>query len=304
MEKYREYFVSDKVLNELREKKFVCISGAFEADFINSIVQDVHKSPFNINNHGINGVYLNRQYYSPHLLSLSKNYVDLVTCKELRHLCQSYLSSKEIRLKNQRYYETYGGHPQSWHTDDFAFGRKVKDRGLVFVIYMDNTDEGEFQLVKNTIQWSETFKSNNYSDQSIINEHPGAVVSFPAPKGSLIIFDSKLVHRAKPVKRRNFVRKSILFHIDEGLENGEELLINPELINSPDAETLQLLGFGNTKVFSNLPSNINSLPMNKLFSSLPKSYPLQRSLRFWYELTGNSRMVRWIKGKSKTLKVR
>ena len=236
----------------------------------------------------------------PHLLALSQNYVDLITSPPMRKFVKGCLETSEIRLKNQRYYETYGGHPQSWHTDDFAFGRKVPNEGLVFVIYMDDTNEGEFQLIKNSKEWAKSFDFNNYDETLFPMDFVENIVSFPGKKGALIIFNSKLVHRAKQVSRKSFVRKSILFHFDQGNENGEHLLINPALLKAHDKETLQILGFGNEMLFPNLRSSPATLPINRLFDVIDLRYARSRFIRFVYEFLLGTRILKPIISKLKT----
>ena len=56
---------------------------------------------------------------------------------------------------------------------------------------------GEFQAVKNSHLFSRDFKYPNF-DTHIVEQYKDKIKSFKMPKGSIVIFDNKTIHRAKP----------------------------------------------------------------------------------------------------------
>jgi hypothetical protein len=91
-----------------------------------------------------------------------------------------------------------------------------------------------------------------------------AIRAFKGPRGTLIIYDSYGIHRAKPVKKGNFARKSILFQVDGELEAGEPLLINPEYIDNLDDRIKRYLGFGQPSGISLYPqTDLSTMPLSR-----------------------------------------
>ena len=73
--------------------------------------------------------------------------------------------------------------------------------------------------------------------------NPDDVKSFKMPKGSIIVYNTHGIHRAKPSNSSNFVRKSLFFQVD-GNDNSEPLLINPSFMTEFDERIRMYLGFG------------------------------------------------------------
>jgi ectoine hydroxylase-related dioxygenase (phytanoyl-CoA dioxygenase family) len=175
------------------------------------------------------------------------------------------------RLKVHRYYETYGGHHMHWHTDNKRDGVFAHIPGLIVLAYISDVDDGEFQFVRRSHNWSVEMGYNDYADQFVEQNCCKDILSFKGPRGTLIIYDSYGIHRAKPVKKSEFVRKSIVFQVDGALQASEPLLINPEYIDNLDDRMKRYLGFGQ-------PAGLSLWPQTDL-STMPLS---RQSDIFWY----------------------
>jgi len=103
-------------------------------------------------------------------------------------------------------------------------------------------DAGEY--VRDSQTWSGEKSYSDYSDQYIDQNFAKNIMDFPGPRGTLLIYNTYGIHRAKPVMRPDFVRKSLLIQVDAILDESEPLLINPEYITNPDQRLLRYLGFG------------------------------------------------------------
>ena len=56
------------------------------------------------------------------------------------------------------------------------------------------------------------------------------IKNFKLPKGSLIIYNTYGIHRAAPVFKNNFTRKSVFFQVDSEIENSEPIILNTKFI--------------------------------------------------------------------------
>ena len=98
------------------------------------------------------------------------------------------------------------------------------------------------------------------------------IVGFKKPKGSIIIYNSFGVHRAKPSKNKDFVRKTLFIQVDREINHSEPILIKTEYLNKFDERIKLFLGFGKRagqKIYP--PTNLYTMPINKrTFSAIFK----------------------------------
>ncbi len=153
---------------------------------------------------------------------------------------------KLFRLKALRYYESYSNTRMQWHTDSKTSDRFAPIPGLIFIAYITYVFDGEFQYIRGSHKWSSSRMQNDFSEDFDSNQ----VQSFKMPKGSVIIYNTHGIHRAKPSESSNFVRKSLFFQVD-GNDNSEPLLINPSFMTNFDDRIKMYLGFG--REASNIP---------------------------------------------------
>ena len=59
-----------------------------------------------------------------------------------------------FRLTALRYYETYGKHHMQWHTDNKTDKEFSKFPGLIFICYLSDVNDGQFQYIKRSHLWS------------------------------------------------------------------------------------------------------------------------------------------------------
>jgi len=255
------------VVKELQDKGYFSFPKALSNDALRAIEQDATKSKLNLNNNEISGVYSEKQYYLTNLLSVSKTFYDFVTSNFVFDVCKNYLGN-EFRLKALRYYETFGGHHMQWHTDNKTDRDFAKIPGIIFIIYVSDVEDGEFQYIKGSHLWSGEKAYNNYDDDLIQKKYKDIIKSFKYPKGSLILYNTYGIHRAKPVTDKNFLRKSVFFQVDTEIENSEPIILNTKFISTINNDIKMLFGFGK-------PSNYKVHPYTSI-KSLPLSYKVIR----------------------------
>ena len=257
----------EKIIAELNKNGFFNITKAINLEFISKLESDFNENKFQINRNWITGVHADKQYFLTHLLACSQNFYNLVTSNNILSLSEKFLGNN-FRLKALRYYETYGYHKMLWHTDNKTSDGFKKIPGLIFIIYMGDVNDGEFQYIKNSHTFSQKNNFNDYSNDFISKNYKDAIISFKGSAGDLIIYNSYGIHRAKPVDLKNFIRKSIFFQIDSEMNSGEPLLINPSYVKNAEKKILSFLGFGQiskTKIYPN--TNIDRLPNKILFGT-------------------------------------
>ena len=255
------------VVKELQDKGYFSFPKALSNDALRAIEQDATKSKLNLNNNEISGVYSEKQYYLTNLLSVSKTFYDFVTSNFVFDVCKNYLGN-EFRLKALRYYETFGGHHMQWHTDNKTDRDFAKIPGIIFIIYVSDVEDGEFQYIEGSHLWSGEKAYNNYDDDLIQKKYKDKIKSFKYPKGSLILYNTYGIHRAKPVTDKNFLRKSVFFQVDTEIENSEPIILNTKFISTINNDIKMLFGFGK-------PSNYKVHPYTSI-KSLPLSYKVIR----------------------------
>jgi hypothetical protein len=268
-----------KILNDLKIKGYHAIEEFIKLDDITEIENDVTKNRYSLNQNTLNGLYYETQYYFINLLSDSKKCYDFITSNFLLNICQNYLGNS-FRLRALRYYETMGGHVMKWHTDNKQDRKKIKFNGLIFIIYVSDVQDGEFQFIEGSHKFSNKFDSPEISDELIDKNYSNLIRSFKLKKGSLIIYDATGIHRAKPFINNNYVRKSLYFQVDAYQENGEKILLNAKFLDNLTPEVKKILGLGKENNYTPYPNtNLNRMPISVTIFSIILKWIIYRLVR-------------------------
>ena len=89
----------------------------------------------------------------------------------------------------------------------------------------------------------------------ISTKYKDDIISFKMPAGSVVIYNERAVHRAKPITRSNWYRTSLFFHVDNIVDDAEEILLNPEFITDATPRIQQYLGFGKPATYPIAPEH-------------------------------------------------
>ena len=267
------------VIKELEEKGYFSFPKALSNEAVNAIADDATKSKLNLNKNEISGVYNESQYYLTNLLAVSKTFYDYVTSKFVFNVCKKYLGD-HFRLKALRYYETYGGHHMQWHTDNKTDRGFAHIPGIIFIFYVSDVENGQFQYIEGSHLWSGEKAYSDYSDEFIDENFKDKIRDFILPSGSLVIYNTYGIHRAKPVFDSTFVRKSVFFQVDSDIESSEPIFLNSEYISSVSHDLQMFLGFGKASGYEVFPkTSIKTLPLQKELLSLILRYFSYRFMR-------------------------
>jgi hypothetical protein len=255
-----------QVVQSITDTGYFSFERAVRPEFLQRLQLELapHRPAFNLNDAA--PVWFNEQYFFPHALACSRSYFDYVTADALRAVCESKFGDG-FRLKCHRYYETGPGHSMEWHADNVTNEGVVTDsNGLIFILYVNDVQDGEFQLVSDTYKARQSGEwSYNYTNEYIEQRFGDKVRSFRMPAGSLVVYDTYGIHRARPIVSRSFVRKSIFFQVDQSDRFAEKLLLNPAFFERRDAALLDYLGFGKPHDYpANPRSSMNDVPAGQL----------------------------------------
>ncbi len=164
-----------------------------------------------------------------------------------------------------------------WHHDEKNNGYTSK--GLIGIIYLNDVlsiEDGPFEYVKSTHTISHEMDDADFFSTKIDNRFGKDIVTCLGERGSLILADSSVIHRARPHSNTR-PRKSLFIQVSKLSSNAykELILINPSFLkrtNFQDDKFMKYLGFGlpcEKNIFP--PTNITHVPFNKeVFSILMK----------------------------------
>ena len=260
----------DSVVKEINENGYFVFANALTSEAVSKIEKEA-KTKLNINQNKISGVYWEKQYFFTNLLTTSKTFYDFATSKFVLNTCEKHLGNS-FRLKALRYYETYGGTHMQWHSDNKTDKTYAHIPGLIFIFYVSDVENGQFQYIEGSHNWSVKKGYSDYSDDFINKNYKDKIKNFKLPKGSLIIYNTYGIHRAKPVFKKNFTRRSVFFQVDSETENSEPIILNTKFVTEMNDKIKMFLGFGKPSNYVAYPnSSLNTLPLNKsLFYNLIK----------------------------------
>ena len=270
--------ISDKeIINKIDNTGFFFFENAIKKEYLDNIIGDLSKKNFGINDNHVTPVRTRTQYYFTNALAASRDYFNLITSDKFLSLAKNKFDDN-FRLKCHRYYETIYGHHMTWHADNIDNKGIIHENdGLIFIIYVDDVFDGEFQLIKDTnLKENHSERKLNYSSDKFIDENfKDKIVSFKGKAGSIIIYDTWHLHRAKPIKNKKFTRKSIFMQIDKSMRNSEKIVLTPDFISKEqikDQSLMTYLGFGEQSDFPSAPiASYKNLPTKFLLNLINKS---------------------------------
>ncbi len=267
---------STEIADQIKKIGFFKLENALTSEFISNIETDVNKSGLSLNNNGIGGVYFTHgnQFFLTHMLASSKNFYNYCTNAKVINFCKEIFGN-QFRLKALRYYENFGGQQMMWHTDNRLYEKNKKGEthstspGIIFLAYVSDVEDGEFQYIKGSHIWSGENTHHDYSVKFIEQNYEKDIVGFKGKKGTILIYNSWGVHRAKPTKNKNFARKTLFFQVEKDINHSEPILLNSEFISEVNDDIKMYLGFGKQATNKTYPlTNIFTMPFNKKVTSI------------------------------------
>lgn len=242
---FSEEFLStdiDNIVHEIQENGIFACEQAVAPEAIDTILDDIGGLDFRLNTNTLNPVISKHQTYQNHFMALSRVAFNLVTHKRITSICDALLG-QTYRVVGKRIYETRHGNYMSFHSDVGSTSTVPGQvDGLGFIFYMSDVDDGAFEIVEGSHRWHENYLGSQENDEKLIANH--SIRRFPMPKGSYVIYDGRLLHRARPINIPDQARQSFHFQVNRGTKVGEPIYVNMGWMNDLDESGKSLLGYG------------------------------------------------------------
>ena len=196
--------IKKEIIDEIENTGYFFLENAIRKDHLDQIILDLSDKNFGLNNNFITPVWAKTQYYFTNALATSQAYFNLITSSKFLSIAKSKFNNN-FRLKCHRYYETMFGHHMVWHADNVDNQGNVHENdGLIFIMYVNDVFDGEFQLIKETnLKENHSERKLNYSSDKFVEKNfQDKIISFKGKAGSIIIYDTWHLHRAKPIKSK------------------------------------------------------------------------------------------------------
>jgi ectoine hydroxylase-related dioxygenase (phytanoyl-CoA dioxygenase family) len=216
-----------------------------------------------VNQNGISPVIRYNQTYLNQYLATSRTAFDLVTSDRITSICQELLGPVH-RMVGKRIYETRFGQRMNFHSDmETPCSDPTDVEGLGLILYLTDTDDGCFQVIPGSQRIGRNDLGSRAGDAEL--EASGNIKSFPGPRGSYLIYNARLLHRAQPISEKGVRRQSMHFQVNRTEDVGEPILVNIGWLGGLSEAAKTLLGFG-------VPNKLtHDFPVTSL-KTMPKDY--------------------------------
>jgi hypothetical protein len=243
-----------RVKQSIETEGYFALERALEPTFVGAMLTESGELAAAANVNDVHAVRFGDQAYLTHCLAKSRSAYQFVTSDLVLDICKHILGD-EFYLHAKRIYTTSYGHHMQWHSDNKKGAVKLHFAGLIFIVYLCDVIDGEFQYLRGSHNWSGARESNDYTDAYVEEKHRQDIISFRLPKGSLLIYDIYGVHRAKPIVTPGWTRKSLFFGISSEFRDGEKILVNTEFLDNLDDRRRRYLRLGQRASFETFPSS-------------------------------------------------
>lgn len=240
------------------------------------------------NSNELTFVHLDDARFFSNAVAESKTAYDLVTSENTFKISKKYLG-ENIRLKCHRAYSTKKNYFFPWHTDNKFDEMKNNRKGIVFIIYLVDTDNGATEFVLGSHKESSKFTKNNFLDEYVSSNFKNRITKAKGKRGCAVISDTRVIHRGSFDSGKEINRYSFWFQIDSNTNQAERLLLNAEFLPKEIPNELsEYLGFSKNFGLTVHPvtTNIDKvIPYDERFKMLFKYFILTILIPFnWIRL--------------------
>ena len=262
-----------KIIKGIRSETFYSQKKILSKQTIEKVYKELDLWKPNFNKNDILPTKTFNGWYHSMAMAKSKTVYDIITSKLILGVCRNYFG-KNFRLKAHRVYSIYSGAKMPWHSDDKMGAKKHSYNGLIFIFYLKDVLKGQFQAIKDSEKFSKEYP-NPKIDETIINtKYKDKIVDFIMPAGSMVVYNDKTIHRAKPYFDPFWHRTSLFIQIDKNLSNSEKIILNPSFVQNFDEEKKIFFGFGKKNDLPHEPvvSGLYTLSFIELIILILKSF--------------------------------
>lgn len=280
-------FEIEQLLEVIQENGYVELTGLIPTEHVERINAIVERPLSRMSLNGRKGYIQSANIrYLQHTLSWGKDILDIYTHPLIIELCDKYADS-EVHLSNYRIYRTLPSRVQkmNWHldnkTDEYdaehdRFVTKVvsMDKGIIMIMYLSDVEDGGFQIVEGSHRWDVQEERETFDDME--KEFQSKIVTFNnRPKGTLLVYDYRCIHRAKPYSGGK-IRTSLFGQYSPSwMPTGEPVILNAADIADLNDRQKRVLNFGKKPTTENWPVGkkeevISEIGVQSVFKYLAK----------------------------------
>ena len=143
----------------------------------------------------------------------------------------------------------------AWHRDNKDDPeRTIQVEGLIWIFYLTDVTEGAFQFIEGSHAGESGNDQANFTDEYIDRAYRDRIITCEAPRGFGIVYNIRMIHRAKPFAGIDYQRSSLFFGQMAEPTLAEPVLVNTSFIDNLDERRKYYLGFGKREIAPAFPS--------------------------------------------------
>ncbi|WP_017653941.1 phytanoyl-CoA dioxygenase family protein [Fortiea contorta] len=256
-------FDTNQIVNSLKTQGYFAFESALNEQYIDELLEEINFEQILLNKNDVGVVIAQQIKFLTHCLASSKKAYDIITSNKILEICKGYFNDS-YKITNHRIYQTSKSSHMPWHTDNnLQNGKQLSSKhnmpGLLFLFYLSDVTKNAFQYIADSHKWSYKYDHEVYlSDSYVESKFKKDILTFPMPKGSIILCDIHGIHRAEPFQDNNHNRTTLLFQVDqvgsEYVGHGEKNLVNTEYLDNLTPEVMDYLGFGFKRSYPAFPN--------------------------------------------------
>lgn len=235
---------ASEIISSIQRNGYFTMECVLEPDCVDTILNDVNHLQFKVNENHCPVVMTRTQSFCNHFLARSGTAFRVLTSEAVTEICQRALGPV-YRMVGKRIYETRSNHYMQFHSDVGSQpAAPLQIDGVGFIFYLCDTYDGEWQTITGSHEWGESYVGSRENDDELIAKHKDHIRSFPMPKGSLIVYNGRMLHRAKPIENDTFSRISMFMQVNRNASTGEPILVDMGYLDGLSDQAKTLLGYG------------------------------------------------------------
>lgn len=233
-------------LSQLQELGYTLIPDFLTREESNELInhlETLEVQKFNTNELG--GQYSGHGYFEQRLTAKSRLIYKILLNESLHGIFRGFFSGHNYRVISTRLYRITGGFRYSFHTDNKKEANKTKTNGLACLVYLNDTKDGALQVYEMSHKDSDEVTSNTVKSDFLDARYGSNMRKhLPGKAGTLVLCNIRTFHGSKQ-EDTNLRAYRLWFQVNDDLDMGERILIDPSLIDKPlSQEQMTFLGFG------------------------------------------------------------
>jgi hypothetical protein len=202
LEKLVDSEICNRAIEAIENEGFFVLESFVPRRSLNAFMPEVIRRFDRVSYNGTHGyVGIPRQKYLMLTLTVHPDILKIYTDPFLIECADRYIGEKS-HLQDYRIYQNFPKLKMPWHVDNKQTNNDLSstmllNKGLIAIVYLDSPKNSPFQFVRKSHLWAA--ESNCEVWDKRVQEFEKDIVTFDdVPPGTLILYDFRGIHRAKP----------------------------------------------------------------------------------------------------------